>query len=415
MEKIAKFGGKPTKTTEYGTGPRFGAEELAQLKEALEQNTLFYWHGSKVKQMNKKFAEMYGMKYCVASSSGTAAIHVALGALGITAGDEVITSPITDIGSVIGILLQNAIPVFADVDPNTYNITAQSIEEKITDKTKAVIVVHLAGNPADMDPINEVAKKHNIKVIEDCAQSYMCYYKGRLAGTLGDIGCFSLNDFKHISAGDGGMCIMNDETLYYTALKFADKNYKRTEGANLRNVDFLAPNYRMNELTAAVALAQLDKVEWICDRRNVYGEGLTKGIKGLKGITPHKVLEDCKSSYWFYLMRFNEKEAGVSRDEFVDALRAEGIRANPGYIPICVYEYPMFINKNIYQGTKIPFSLPEYGREIEYKKGLCPKAEEVLGSVIYLPVNEFFTEQDLEDTVAAIRKVSTYYSESSKR
>jgi len=414
MEKLAIFGGNPVKTTPYGTGKRFGDEEVVQLREALEQNTLFYWFGKKTKQMNEKFAKMYGVKYSVAASSGTAAIHVALGTIGITAGDEVITSPITDVGSVIGILAQNAIPVFADVDPNSYNITAESIEAKITDKTKAVIVVHLAGNAADMDAIMAVAKKHNIKVIEDCAQSYMCYYKGKLAGTIGDIGCFSLNDFKHISAGDGGMCIMNSEDYYYKAMKFADKNYKRIDAANLRSVDFLAPNYRMNELTAAVAIAQLDKVQDICNKRNTYGDGITAGIKGLKGLTPHKVESGGKASYWFYLMRMDEKQAGVTKHEFVEALKAEGINSRVGYIPSCVYEYPMFTNKNVYPGTKVPFNLPEYGRHIEYKKGDCPVAEEVLDSVIFLPVNEFFTSDDLNETVAAIQKVSKYYLEQTK-
>ena len=250
MVKLAIFGGEKVKKVPFGTGKRFGDEELKYLKEALDQNTLFYWSGSMVKRMNATFSEMYGMKHCVATSSGTAAIHVALGALGITEGDEVITSPITDMGSVIGIMFQNAIPVFADLDPHTYNLSPASIESKITDKTKAIVVVHLAGNPADMDEIMALAKKYNLKVVEDCAQSYMSYYRGRLAGTIGDIGCFSLNDFKHISAGDGGMLLMNDEDLYIKAHKFADKNYNRfsTDPDSLRRIEFLAPNYRMSEL-----------------------------------------------------------------------------------------------------------------------------------------------------------------------
>src|SRR5690554_4420555 len=197
--------------------------------------------------MNRKFAEMYGVDYCVATSSGTASINVALGTVGVTAGDEVITSPITDMGTVIGILYQNAIPIFADLDPHTYNLDPKSVEEKITDKTKAILVVHLAGNPADMDAIMEIAKKHDIKVIEDCAQSYMSYYKGKLVGTIGDIGCFSLNDFKHISAGDGGMCLLNDEETYKKAFRFADKNYDRfsKDPSATRRIEFLAPNYRM--------------------------------------------------------------------------------------------------------------------------------------------------------------------------
>ena len=188
MSKLALLGGEKTKKTPYGSGKRFGDEELRYLKEALDQNTLFYWSGNKARQFCERFSDMYGMKHCVTTSSGTASIHVALGALGITAGDEVITSPVTDMGSIIGILYQNAIPIFADLDPHTYNLDPKSVEEKITDKTKAIVVVHLAGNAADMDAIMDIARKHNVRVIEDCAQSYLTYYKGKLVGTIGDIG-----------------------------------------------------------------------------------------------------------------------------------------------------------------------------------------------------------------------------------
>ena len=410
MEKLALLGGPKAKSVPYGTGKRFGEEELTQLREALEQNTLFYWFGQKTKQFREKFAAMYSMPYCTTSSSCTAAIHTALGTLGVGPGDEVITSPITDMGSVIGIVLQNAIPVFADLDPHTYNMTAPSIAARITDKTKAIVVVHLAGNPADMDAITALAKERGIKVIEDCAQSYLCYYKGRLTGTLGDIGCFSLNDFKHISAGDGGMCLMREEAYYIKATRFADKNYNRF-GGNLREIPFIAPNYRINELTSAVAIAQLDKLEDICRKRTAYGDALTEGIKDLPGISVHKVEKGNTSSYWFYMLRLDVKKAGVSREKFVEALTAEGVLAYAGYIPCCVYEYDMFKNLSGFEGTTAPFDSAYYGRKIEYKKGLCPNAEAILETVIQLKVNEFYTEQDLQETIAAFRKVSRYFAQ----
>lgn len=411
MEQLAIFGGEKVKKTPWGTGKRFGEKELNQLSEALDQNNLFYWHGSKVKEFTRKFAEMYGMKYCVSTSSGSASVHVALGTVGVTAGDEVITSPMTDIGSVIGILYQNAIPVFADLDPFTYNMDPDSIREKITEKTKAIVVVHLAGNAADMDPIMEIARKHNIWVIEDCAQSYMCWYKGRLAGTIGHIGCFSTNDYKHISTGDGGMIVMNDENLYNRAFKFADKNYDRLtmQESKKREVEFLAPNYRMTELQGAVGLAQLDKLEWICSRRNAYGEAITEGIKDLPGIIPHKVLEGGKCSYWFYMFGVDEEKAGVSRDDFSKALEAEGIPNSPGYISACVYEYDLFKNKEAYLGTHCPFNCKYYGKEIEYHTGLCPIAEKIIKTCIRISVNEFYTPEDLKETIRAFRKISAYY------
>lgn len=408
-EKIALYGGTPVKTVPYGTGKRFGKEELANLEEALNQNTLFYWFGNMTKKFCAKFAEMYGSKHCVATSSGTASIHVALGALGVGPGDEVITSPITDMGSVIGILYQNAIPVFADLDPHTYNMDPDSIEAKITDRTKAIVVVHLAGNAAEIDRIVEIAHRHGVPVVEDCAQSYCCRYKGKYVGTFGDIGCFSLNDFKHISAGDGGMILTDNEDLYYKAMMFADKNFNRLGVEVVKNVPYLAPNYRMNELTAAVGLAQLDRVEEICEKRNVYGKKLNEGISGIDGLYPHRVLDDCDCSYWFTMIRIDEEKLGVSRKEFVKALKAEGIKAVEGYIPSCVYQYDLFRNRRAYPGdTHYPFD-GTHGTAIEYRDGDCPIAEEILATCIKIPVDEFFTARDLEETITAIRKVCAYY------
>ena len=407
MEQLAILGGPPGKTVPFGTGDRFGEPELEQLREALAQQTLFYWKGGKVKAFTRKFADYYNSPYCVATSSGTAAIHVALGALGITEGDEVITSPITDMGSVIGILYQNAIPIFADLDPHTYNMTAETIAPCITEKTRAIVVVHLAGNPADMDPIMALARRHNLPVIEDCAQSYLCTDQGRLAGTIGTIGCFSLNDFKHISAGDGGMLLLKEEALYERAFRFADKNYDRHQSG--REVPWLAPNYRMNELTAAVGIAQLDRLESICSRRTRYGDCLTEGIADLPGLYPPLVRQGNRSSYWFYMLRIDESETGFSRDAFCTALRAEGVPCEPGYIPTCVYAYPLFQNLSAYPGTHSPFDSPYYGRPISYPAGLCPTAEAILGTAVRLPVSEFYTDQDLEEVIRSIRKVAITY------
>lgn len=409
---LALYGGPKVKSVPYGTGKRFGSEELEQLKEALDQNTLFYWQGKKSKELFSRFAEMYGRKYCTGSSSGTAAIHCALAAAGVTAGDEVITSPITDMGSVIGILLQNAIPVFADLEPYTYNLSPSSVKEKITKRTKAVLAVHLAGNPADMDAINAEAKPKGIAVIEDCAQSYLSYYKGRLAGTLGDIGCFSLNDFKHISAGDGGLCITDSEEHYHRLMRFADKNYDRL-GLSLRSVESLAPNYRINELTSAVAIAQLGKLEFICSKRSRYGDALSAAFRNLPGIhVPEITYESSRSSYWFYMFRIDEEEARTTRAEFCEALRAEGVPASEGYIPSCVYEYDLFTKNTAYPGTHCPFDCPKYGapeKNYVYGKGMCPTAERILQTAVRLNVNEFYTETDLAETIAAVVKVHEYF------
>ncbi|MGI2296691.1 DegT/DnrJ/EryC1/StrS family aminotransferase [Paenibacillus sp. GXUN7292] len=406
-EKLAINGGSKVKTTPFGTGKRFGFEEVTELVEALNQNTLFYHFGAKVKQFLKDFNELYGVRYSVATSSGTASIHVALGAAGITVGDEVITSPITDQGTLVGILYQNAIPVFADLDPHTYNMDPASIEAKITPRTKAIVVVHLAGNAADMDAIMAIARKHNLKVIEDCAQSYLTRYKGRLVGTIGDYGCFSTNDFKHISTGDGGVVTVNsgEEADYHVTHAFADKNYQRFGSSVQRDLHALAPNYRMTELQGAVGIAQLKKLEHICGQRQRYGDRITAGIENLPGIQVHKVEPGNDCTYWFYMLRLDIEQLTCTRAEFCAALEAEGIPNMAGYIPDVVYMQPLFQNRTAYPGSHFPFDLTG----ITYGRGLCPNAESILQTAVRLQVNEFFTDQDIEDMIAGIAKVASYY------
>ncbi|MBO9607209.1 MAG: DegT/DnrJ/EryC1/StrS family aminotransferase [Paenibacillaceae bacterium] len=408
QDVLAIHGGKPAKTAPYGTGKRFGEEEVRELVEALEQNTLFYHFGGKVKRFLADFNALYGIPYSVATSSGTAAIHVALGAAGVTVGDEVITSPITDQGTLVGILYQNAIPVFADLQPHTYNMDPASVEARITPRTKAIVVVHLAGAPCDMDSIMAIARRHGLKVIEDCAQSYLTRYKGRLVGTIGDYGCFSTNDFKHMSTGDGGIVAVNsgDEEDYRTTHAFADKNYRRLDPEAMRNVACLAPNYRMTELQGAVGIAQLKKLPWICEQRNRYGDGLTAGIRDLPGIQPPALVDGGWSTYWFYMLRVDEAKLGCTREQFCAALAAEGVSCGAGYIPQAVYMTPIFQQRCAYPGSHFPFDITG----AEYPAGLCAEAEAILQTAVRLPVSEFYTEQDLAETIVGIRKVVGHYS-----
>jgi len=405
--ELALFGGAKTKTTPFGEGNRFGQEEARELLEALEQNTLFYHLGTKVKGFLAAFNEMYGVKYSVATSSGTAAIHVALGAAGVTVGDEVITSPITDQGTVIGILYQNAIPVFADLNPHTYGMDPASIESRITSRTKAIVVVHLAGNASDMDAIMEIARRNGLKVIEDCAQSYLTVYKGKLVGTIGDFGCFSTNDYKHISTGDGGIVVINseDERLYHKAHAFADKNYERFQNSVMKEIHYLAPNYRMTELQGAVGIAQLKKLPWICGTRREYGNRISAGLKDLPGISVHQVAEGIQCTYWFYMLRLKEHELRCTRDEFASALAAEGIPNSSGYIPAVIYMQPLFQNRQAYPGSHFPFDM----NGMSYNKGLCPAAEKILETAIRIQISEFYTEQDIEEIIRGVRKVAMYY------
>ncbi len=391
-----------TKNTPYGIGKRFGSRELELLKEALDSDNLFYHNGAKSKSLCELAKNYFGVPYAALASSGTGAIHAAVASLQIEPGYEVITSPITDYGTLIGLLYQNLIPVFADVDPHTYNITADSIRSKITDRTRAVIVVHLAGNPCEMNEILELTRPKNIPVIEDCAQSYDAFYRGKKAGTFGDFGCYSLNAFKHISTGDGGFVLTSSEDLYYKVHNYLDKSYDRFNRGG--RISALAPCYRMSELQSACAIGQLEKLPSITSRRNKLGDKLTRLISGIPGIHPHQVHEENRSSYWFYMLRIELPAFSLDRDGIVLALQKEGIQASAGYIPRPIYLEKVFIDKSFFPGVWPAELIAQ--KTYTYCEGLCPVAEEVLRTAIRLPINEFFTDQDIEETAEAIRKVA---------
>ncbi|OGJ92325.1 MAG: spore coat protein [Candidatus Raymondbacteria bacterium RifOxyA12_full_50_37] len=405
--RLAIDGGQKVKTTPYGIGKRFGDEELLQVKEALEQNTLFYYKGKKVKEFTAKFARIYGFKNCIATNSGSASIHVALSALGVSVGDEVIVSPLTDIGSVIGILFQNAIPVFADIHPHNYTMDPASIEARITARTKAILAVQIMGGPCDMDALVQISRKHNIPLVEDCAQAFGAYYKGKRLGGFGVFGCFSTNDFKHMSTGDGGMVVTADDALAQKAFEIADKNYYRSGTHVGKSAKFLAPNYRMTELQGAVGIAQLDKLESICQRRTKLGDMLSSLLQDTPGILPYEVTAGGTSTYMLYLARIKPEELRVDLDTFIKAMNAEGV---PGgrYLMTPVYQYDLFQTRTIYQNTHFP--LEGTGKSYFYEKGLCPVAEEVISTNLSFPLNEFFTKTDIEETACAIKKVAEAYA-----
>ncbi len=407
MSKLAIEGGKPLRTKPFPSKKGMGKEELNLLTKVIESGFLFRYNGKMVKTFEEEFALTYGIKEAIACTSGTAAIHIALGAINPEPGDEIITSPITDLGTVIPILFQNCIPVFADVDKDTYNLKAEEIEKKITEKTRAIIVVHLFGQPAPVDKILKVARRHNLYLIEDCAQAHLASYKDRLVGTWGDIGCFSLQQSKHITTGDGGITITNNSRLAKRAKLFSDKCYSR-DGSS-RDPYFLGLNYRMTELQGAVALAQLKKVKGIVKRRRRVAKLLTSGLSKLKGVNPPRILEGAVSSYLLYPLTIDEKRLGRTTSNFVKALSREGIPASNSYAggkP--VYLYKIFQRKATYGKSHCPFDCPRYGKKIEYKKGLCPQAEEALKRLILLPCNEFFTQKDIEDIVRGVEKVAKH-------
>ena len=398
----AAAGGKPAKTKPFRKQPRYGEPEMEQLKQVIAQGTLFYAHGKKVYELEKAFAAKHGAPHAVAMTSGTAAIHTALMAAGISPGDEVITAPITDAGTVLPILWQGAIPVFADLDGATYNMDPKSVRALVTPKTKAILAVHLAGNACDLYALRDIADEHKIFLIEDCAQAHGAKYHGNAIGTIGQIGCFSYNEFKHISCGDGGIAITDDPALAQKMRLATDKGYNRAPGVQQRNTNFLAMNYRMTELQGAVAIAQLNKLDSIVERRRAWCAGLTERLKGIEGIALPKVTEGCDPTWWFYMVRVVPSVLKASADQFVAAMKAEGVPLGAHYIGRPVYHYPVFQEHTAFVRGAHPFNARDYSKEN------CPEAEAILNTCVMLSINESYDEQDLEETAKAFHRAARY-------
>ena len=409
MEKLAINGGPKTKTTPFGQGRRFGEEEKKQVLEVLESDVLFYVYGSKVKEMESRMKEMYGMKYASGCSSGTAAVHIALGALGVEPGKEVITSAVTDMGTLTGILYQMLVPRFADIHPDTYNMNPASVEKLINRKTCAIVVVHHAGLPADIEAFVAMGKRHGVPVIEDCAQAHFTRWKGKLLGTFGDVSTFSYNHFKHITTGSGGAVLTNRDDLEERIRLFIDKCYFRD--GRKRNPYFLAPNYQMTELQGAVAVAQLGKVERIVKTRGERGARLRAGLARINGIIPQKIPEGAEHSFFLYVVRIDPKVIPVAVADFCKALDAEGIPSEPNKITggMPVYQYDIFQNLSAFPGSRLPFVSKDFGSNVSYPQGLCPTAEEAFAHTFNLSVNEFYSDADIDDMVNGVAKVAEHF------
>ena len=391
------------RTRPFPSRKLYDGEELWELAEALRSQTLFRYTGSKVRRFEEEFASYFGVKYACASTSGTAAIHTAVAMVNPDPGDEIITSPITDMGTVAPIIYQNAIPIFADVGED-YNLDPESVEANVTERTRAIIVVHLFGNPARMDEIMEVARRHNITVIEDCAQAYLAEYKGRLCGTIGHIGCFSLQGSKHIATGEGGMTITDDPELAKRGAMFTDKGWDRSKEGP-RVYPFLGLNYRMTELQGAVGLAQLKKLRGVVERRRKLAGMLNERLGDVEGVKPQPVAEGNKCSYWQYAFTI-DKDKGVPAAKFVEVLRREGIPANAGYIgkPIFLSQEALR-DKRTFGRSSHPFDYPGV-RKVRYEEGICPNCEDILNRMVLLPFNEEFTEEDVDDLAEGVRKAA---------
>jgi perosamine synthetase len=401
---LAIDGGTPVRTKPFPSRAPFGDREVELVTQAIRSQNLF--RGAMVQQFEEQFGRLYDAKYSVACSSGTAAIHIAVGTINPEPGDEIITAPITDGGSVVPIVYQNAIPVFADVD-HTYNMDPRDVERKITPRTRAILLVHLFGNPCDMDAMVDIARRHNLPLIEDCSQAHLTEYKGRLLGTFGDLACYSLQQSKHLTTGDGGVVLTNREDLQRRMRLFRDKGWTTEPGWGRKCYEFLAPNYRMTELQAAVGLAQLEKVAAVVRRRHELGQLLTEQLRGLPGIQPAPEIPGGKHTYWAYSFPVTEGSA----DDFAAALRAEGIPAGARYIVDPIYICMAALGEKKTFGTSgHPFDGCHGARPVEYTRGLCPHAEAALDHMVGMTLHEHMTEEDINDIGQAVRKVAEAFA-----
>lgn len=373
------------------SGRQLGTEEITALTEAITSGTLTSTKGHFVKDFQSKFAQSIGATFGFACSSGTAAIHAAVSAIDPNPGDEIITSAITDMGAITPILYQTAVPVFADVDPITGNLTAETIAAAISVRTRAIIVTHLFGYPADMQAICALAKERGIPVIEDCAQAYGSTINGQHVGTFGDIGCFSLQQGKHITTGEGGMVTTNDEALARRMRLFIDKAWGY--GDPKPDHYFVALNGRMTELQGAVALAQLSKLDESIAQRQSMAAKLTTAISGLEMIVPPVSNSSAVHGYWKYPLIVKPEVGGPV--SLAEKLRGLGIMSAPRYIQKPAFECAVIREKQTFGDSGFPFNLarPE---ALDYDRVRFPGTYKFLNDILVLPWNERYTDTHVD-------------------
>lgn len=413
--ELAVAGGTPTVNRPLGPFNAIGAREKAAVIEFLDNGGLqsgfhgsarpSFFGGEHVQAFEQAWSDRFGVKHSVSVNSSTSGLMAAMGAVGIGPGDEVIIPPYTMSATALAPLVYGGIPVFVDIDPEYYCLDLDKVAAAITPATKAIIAVNLFGHPAELIQLRALADAKGLYLIEDNAQGVLAEDNGRLAGTIGHIGVYSLNVHKHIQVGEGGVCVTNDAQL---ALRL---QLIRNHGENV--IDWLGVqdltnligfNYRMTEITAVMARVQLDRVDELVGRVERICNALTAGLSDLAGFTPPKVRSGCRHNYYMWSAQFDVEQVGASREKFSQALAAEGFPNSCGYVrPI--YQLPMF-QKRIAMGSKgFPFNWE--GRKIEYPMGLCPVTERMHHQILiqFQPVSWTVDDEQVAMLIKAVRKV----------
>jgi len=354
-----------------------------------------------VPTFEKAYADLMGTKFCVATGSGTQALHTCVEALGIGAGDEVITSPYTDPGTIASILAARALPVLADLDPESFQLDPDDVERRITENTRALMPVHMMGQPCHLERFLEIGRKHNLTVIEDACQAHLSEYQGKKLGSIAPLGCFSFQTSKTIACGEGGAVIGDDEALM-------DKVYTvHNHGTSRRGTtEVIGPKYRMNELEAALLLGQLEGVKERFQRRNENAAYLTSRLKGCPGLVPQKLYPGTTSgSFYLYAMRYRKEHFNnVDRARFLKAMAAEGVPLSP-YIAIGLHREPWvdhIVQSRVYRKTFSERRLKEFRDAMS-----CPKCDQVCEEMAMIWASGPFlgTKADMDDIADAVLKV----------
>ena len=406
-DTLALEGGQKVRDQPWPRWPVYGEPEIELIADILRSGATHFVRSPVSADFEARFAAWNGSRHGICCNSGTSAIHMALAAVGVGPGDEVIVPPRTFIGTVSPVLYQNAVPIFADITPDTHNIDPAAVRAAITERTKAIIPVHLAGIPCDMDAIMRIAEEHNLVVVEDCAQAHGAKYKGRKVGTFGHVNAFSMQDSKILNTtGDGGMVTTDNAAYAAFCREFRNHGFLSTRPTGDLNVYVhprLGYNYRMTEIQAAVGLKALDRLDAYLATRRANAACLSASIRGIDGLMPMSEPEECSSAFYRYYCTLAPDRFRVGRDQFVKALVAEGIEANRG---TCAELYMQEFFR-----TKAAHSWDEriYPGTVDYTKVVCPVARRVGQETFGLELAPPATTADMADVVLALGKVANAY------
>jgi dTDP-4-amino-4,6-dideoxygalactose transaminase len=396
---LAILGGPPVRTRPFPTWPVFGHEEEDRLIRTLRSGNWGRLQGTEVAEFEERFAAMHGCRHGIAVANGTVALRIALLAAGIGAEDEVIVPPYTFIATASAVIECNAVPVFADIDLNSFNASVEVIRSALTPRTRAVIPVHFAGQPADMDAINAIARRHRLTVIEDAAHAHGASYKDRPAGSLGTLACFSFQSSKNLTAGEGGIITTNDEVL--AARCRSIQNCGRSPDGLWYEHHRISGNYRLSEFQGAILNCQLDRLEPQTRTRDANGQRLAVRLRALDGLYPQARGRECtRHSYHLFMMRIDPVRFGAPRQAVITALEAEGIPCSAGY-GFSLPDQPLFREKAF--GPYLSHAAPR----LDYGRTRCPNSDLVSREqAIWLGQNLMLgSDDDIDDIARAFEKV----------